>query len=219
MDIGHEGVEPTFSGGTISTSQASTAGVVNQVSSNIGEPSSVEIGRSCGAPLLYSQPTAASGGLNVQEPQFYSQHGSSTPPNLPKPKAKPMRKEEKVNGLSKARAVLTMYRKKNPHNFELWLAAIRVESRHGYKKEADILMANALNEWPSCGILWAASIEMVPRPQKKTKSRDAYKRCDHDPYVIVAVAKLFWHERKVDKARTFINYYLLSKNQTADGYL
>ncbi|KAL2502551.1 hypothetical protein Fot_36399 [Forsythia ovata] len=90
--MGPDGVEPTFSGGTISTSQASTAGVVNQVSSNIGELSSVEISRSCGAPLFYSQPTAASGDLNVQEPQFYSQHGSSTTPNLPKPKAKPMRK-------------------------------------------------------------------------------------------------------------------------------
>lgn len=111
--------------------------------------------------------------------------------------------EERVNGLSKARAVLTMSRKKNPQNPELWLAAIRAESRHGYKKEADILMAKALQECPSSGILWAASIEMVPRPQQKTKSRDAYKRCDQDPHVIVAVAKLFWHERKVDKARTW----------------
>ncbi|KAK9085181.1 hypothetical protein Sjap_025592 [Stephania japonica] len=46
---------------------------------------------------------------------------------------------------------------------------------------------------------------MVPRPQRKTKSIDALKRCDHDPHVIAAVAKLFWLDRKVDKARNWLN--------------
>ncbi|KAL7000360.1 Protein STABILIZED1 [Sarracenia purpurea var. burkii] len=113
--------------------------------------------------------------------------------------------DEKMNRLSKARAVLTMARKKNPQNPELWLPAVRAESKHGYKKEADILMAKALQECPNSGILWAASIEMVPRPQRKTKSMDALKKCDHDPHVIAAVAKLFWHDRKVDKARNWLN--------------
>ncbi|KAG6486140.1 protein STABILIZED1-like [Zingiber officinale] len=113
--------------------------------------------------------------------------------------------EERTNGLSKARAVLTMARKKNPQNPELWLAAIRSEARHGNKKEADSLMAKALQECPTSGILWAASIEMVPRPQRKTKSADALKRCDHDAYVISSVAKLFWQDRKVDKARNWFN--------------
>ncbi|KAL8088172.1 protein STABILIZED1 [Apium graveolens] len=113
--------------------------------------------------------------------------------------------EEKMNGLSKARAVLTMARKKNPQSPELWLAAVQAESRHGNKKESEILMAKALQECPNSGILWAASIEMVPRPQRKTKSSDALKKCDHDPHVIAAVAKLFWHDRKVEKARTWLN--------------
>lgn len=113
--------------------------------------------------------------------------------------------EEKMNGMSKARAVLTMARKKNPKNPELWLAAIRAESRHGNKKEADILMAKALQECPNSGILWAASIEMVPRPQRRTKSMDAVKKCDKDPHVLAAIAKLFWHDRKVDKARNWLN--------------
>ncbi|XP_020592456.1 protein STABILIZED1 [Phalaenopsis equestris] len=113
--------------------------------------------------------------------------------------------EERVNGLSKARAVLTMGRKRNPQNPELWLAAIRAELKHGNKKEADSLMAKALQECPTSGILWAASIEMVPRPQRKAKSADALKRSDHDPHVIAAVAKLFWYDRKVDKARSWFN--------------
>ncbi|KAI3676846.1 hypothetical protein L1987_86460 [Smallanthus sonchifolius] len=113
--------------------------------------------------------------------------------------------EERMSGLSKVRAVLTMARKRNPHYPELWLAAIRAESRHGSKKEADILMAKALQECPNSGILWAAAIEMAPRPQRKTKSSDAYKKCEHDPHVIAAIGKLFWHDRKVDKARTWLN--------------
>ncbi|KAM7271925.1 hypothetical protein ACFE04_031139 [Oxalis oulophora] len=113
--------------------------------------------------------------------------------------------EEKTSGLSKARAILTMARKKNPQNPELWLAAVRAESRHGNKKESDILMAKALQECPNSGILWAASIEMAPRPHRKTKSMDALKKCDHDALVIAAVAKLFWHDRKVDKARNWLN--------------
>ncbi|CAM8890984.1 unnamed protein product [Rhodiola kirilowii] len=46
---------------------------------------------------------------------------------------------------------------------------------------------------------------MVPRPQRKTKSADALKKCDHDPYVIAAVAKFFWHDRIVEKARNWLN--------------
>ncbi|KAG6541752.1 hypothetical protein Mapa_016764 [Marchantia paleacea] len=113
--------------------------------------------------------------------------------------------EEKIGGLSKARAVLTKGRLKNQHNPELWLAAIRAEARAGNKKEAEVLMAKALQECPSSGLLWAESIEMAPRQQRKTKSVDALKRCDHDPFVIAAVAKLFWHDRKVDKARNWLN--------------
>jgi len=113
--------------------------------------------------------------------------------------------EEKMGGLSKARAVLTKARLKNPQNPELWLAAIRAEARAGNKKEAEALMAKALQDCPSSGRLWAEDIDMAPRPQRKSKSVDALKRCDHDPFVIAAVAKLFWQDRKVDKARNWLN--------------
>jgi len=113
--------------------------------------------------------------------------------------------EERVGGLSKARAVLTKARLKNPHNAELWLAAIRAEAHAGNKKEAESLMAKALQDCASSGRLWAEAIDMAPRPQRKSKSVDALKRCDQDPHVIAAVAKLFWQDRKVDKARNWLN--------------
>ncbi|GJS86953.1 protein stabilized1 [Tanacetum coccineum] len=68
-----------------------------------------------------------------------------------------------------------MARKRNPHNPELWLAAIQTEARHGSKKEAEILIAKALHECPNSGILWAANIEMAPRPLRQGKSGDAFK--------------------------------------------
>uniref|UniRef100_A0A1J3G438 Protein STABILIZED1 n=1 Tax=Noccaea caerulescens TaxID=107243 RepID=A0A1J3G438_NOCCA len=117
--------------------------------------------------------------------------------------------EEKVNGVGRARAVLTSARTKNPQEknpqaAELWLAAIRAELRHDNKGDAERLMSKALQECPKSGILWAADIEMTPRPRRRTKSLDALKKCEHDPHVTAAVAKLFWHDKKVEKARTWL---------------
>ncbi|KAH0978655.1 hypothetical protein GBA52_005832 [Prunus armeniaca] len=116
--------------------------------------------------------------------------------------------EENLNGVTSARAVLTLARNKNPHNPQLWLAATRTELRHGNNKEADILMARALHECPNSGILWAAYIEsMVPLPpsQWMAEIMDALRKCDYDPHVIAAVAKLFWHHSEVKRARTWLD--------------
>lgn len=47
----------------------------------------------------------------------------------------------------------------------------------------------AMQECPAAGILWAEAIFMEARPQRKTKSVDALKRCEHDANVLLAVAK------------------------------
>jgi len=59
------------------------------------------------------------------------------------------------------------------------------------------MQAKALQECPNAGTLWAECVSMAPRPQRKSKSVDALRRCDNDPHVINAVAQLFWHDRKV----------------------
>ena len=46
---------------------------------------------------------------------------------------------------------------------------------------------------------------MVPCPRCKTKSIDALQKYDHDTHIVAAVAKWFWHYRKVDIARTWLN--------------
>lgn len=47
-----------------------------------------------------------------------------------------------------------------------------------------------MQECPNSGILWAEAIFLEPRPQRKTKSVDALKRCEHDSHVLLAVSKL-----------------------------
>ena len=62
-----------------------------------------------------------------------------------------------------------------------------------------------MQECPTSGILWAEAVFMEARPQRRSKSVDALKKCEHNPYVLMAVAKLFWCERQNDKARDWFN--------------
>ncbi|KAH9783075.1 TPR REGION domain-containing protein [Citrus sinensis] len=104
-------------------------------------------------------------------------------------------KRNGLNGLSKAWAVLSVARSKNPLNPEIWLATIRAESKHGNKKEADSFIC------PNSGILWAELIKMVPHHDRKSKSEDAL---------------LFWHDRKVGKARNWFNKAVSLNPDTGD---
>ncbi|CAF1711609.1 unnamed protein product [Brassica napus] len=96
--------------------------------------------------------------------------------------------EKKLNGLNKARVILTNARKK-----------------HGNKKEAERLMSKALQELPKSGILLATDIQMAPQcPLPKIKIKDALKKnCVKEAYVTASVAKIFWRAKKVDKARKY----------------
>lgn len=44
---------------------------------------------------------------------------------------------------------------------------------------------------------------MEARPQRKARATDAIRKCENDPLVIISVARLFFIERNVDKARNW----------------
>ncbi|RUS26071.1 PRP1 splicing factor, N-terminal-domain-containing protein [Jimgerdemannia flammicorona] len=113
------------------------------------------------------------------------------------------RLEEKAGLLIKARAILEKARLTNPKTADLWVEAIRVEVRGGNTNAAKALLAKALQECPTSGQVWSEAIWMEPRPQRKTRSVDALKKCEHDSIVVATVARLFWTERKVEKARSW----------------
>lgn len=113
--------------------------------------------------------------------------------------------EEKRGCLTKSRSILERGRLKNPKTPLLWLSAIRIEMRAGLKEMAYTLLARALQECPTAGELWAEAISLESKPQRKTKSLDALKKCEHDPHVLLAVSKLFWTEHKFSKCREWFN--------------
>nr|SVE83505.1 EOG090X017X [Daphnia pulex] len=115
------------------------------------------------------------------------------------------RLDESQGNMTRARSVLEKARQKNPQNSQLWLEAIRLEWKTGLKDIASAMMAKALQDCPISGLLWAETIFIVDRPQRKTKSVDALKKCEHDPHVLLAVSKLFWTERKTQKCREWFN--------------
>ncbi|KAJ3333929.1 Pre-mRNA-processing factor 6 [Blyttiomyces sp. JEL0837] len=115
------------------------------------------------------------------------------------------RLEEKAGSLTKARALLEKSRMLNPKEQELWLEAIRIEARNGNPAVSKALIAKALQECPTSGAIWSEAILTEPRPQRKARSMDALKKCENDPLVLVTVARLFWAERKIEKARNWFS--------------
>ena len=126
------------------------------------------------------------------------------------------RQEESTYSSTRARATLEKARLKVPKTGLLWLEAVRIELRAAEKvppghsvtlwqqqcrQAALAMLSRGLQECPDCGQLWAESIWLETRPQRKARSIDALKRCEHDPHVLLAVAKLFWAERRMQKAR------------------
>lgn len=112
--------------------------------------------------------------------------------------------EIRNNQFIKARSVLEKARTRNPQNPILWVHSVRLEVLAGQQAIAANLMARAMQECPSSGLLWAEAIFLESRPQRKTKSIDAMKVCEHDAHVMLAVAKMFWSERKLQKAREWL---------------
>lgn len=62
----------------------------------------------------------------------------------------------------------------------------------------------AQQDCPSSGLLWSMGIWMEAAPQRKSRSIDAIKKSQEHPIVINAVGRLFWNERKIEKARLWL---------------
>lgn len=60
-----------------------------------------------------------------------------------------------------------------------------------------------LQECPMSGVLWAEAIGMEPRPSQKSKGADAWRRCPNDPLIALALARVFWADRQLDKAKSW----------------
>lgn len=115
------------------------------------------------------------------------------------------RMEQSLENFTKARALLQKGRIKLPKNDLLWLETIWLEIRADNLKVATHLCSKALQQCPNSGRLWALAIELEPVQQRKAKSLLAVKACEQDPHVCIALARLFWREKKYDKTQRWLN--------------
>ena len=125
---------------------------------------------------------------------------------------------EEKQSITRARAILEKARLRNPHTPELWLEAVRLELRGGNDKMATALLSKAFQDCPHSGLLWAEAITLAPRSQRRSKSVEALKICDQSPHVLVSVAKLFWSDRKIQKAFSWFNRAMRLDPDFGDGW-
>lgn len=126
---------------------------------------------------------------------------------------------EEVDGKSiKARALLEKARLVNPANDTLWAEAVGVEERSGGTAQAKAMLARGLQECPTSGLLWSMAIWAEPRPMRKARSVDALKKSADNPIIICTVARLFWQERKIEKARQWFGRAVATDPDLGDSW-
>ncbi|KAF7355056.1 hypothetical protein MSAN_01421100 [Mycena sanguinolenta] len=128
------------------------------------------------------------------------------------------RLEEADKKSIKARAILEKARQVNPANDVLWAEAVGVEERSGGAAQAKAMLARSLQECPTSGLLWSMSIWAEPRPMRKARSVDALKKSADNPVIICTVARLFWAERKIEKARQWFGRAVATDPDLGDSW-
>ncbi|BEJ14887.1 hypothetical protein CspHIS471_0406540 [Cutaneotrichosporon sp. HIS471] len=128
------------------------------------------------------------------------------------------RLEEKAGVVIKARSLLEKARLHNPKNDQLWAESIKMEERAGSAQQAKAVLSRAMQECPASPILWAMAIFMENPQQRKGRSVDALKKTGEHPAVIIAVARLFWLERKVEKTRTWMRNAITADKDWGDAW-
>ena len=156
-----------------------------------------------------------------QYPQAREAYGTGT---RVCPKSVPLwllasRLEEKAGAVVKARSVLDRARLAVPRNAELWTESVRVERKAGNVAQAKVLMSKALQEVPSSGLLWSESIwHLEARTHRKPRSLEAIKKVDNDPILFVTVARIFWSERRLEKAMTWFEKAIVANSDLGDTW-
>ncbi|CAK9786169.1 hypothetical protein CC85DRAFT_283722 [Cutaneotrichosporon oleaginosum] len=128
------------------------------------------------------------------------------------------RLEEKAGVVIKARSLLEKARLHNPKNDQLWAESIKIEERAGSPQQAKAVLSRAMQECPTSPILWSMAIFMENRQQRKGRSVDALKKAGEHPAVIIAVARLFWMERQVEKTRTWMRNAITADKDWGDAW-
>lgn len=119
----------------------------------------------------------------------------------------------------KARAFLDLAHLKNKNQPELWMQTIKLEKKVGNYNFIPHILSRALKECPNSGLLYAESIFAEQKQKQKSKSMIALEQCENDPYVLVAIAILFWKENDFHKSRKWFNNALEINDKIGDIWI
>ncbi|KAG6836096.1 hypothetical protein H0H93_011434 [Arthromyces matolae] len=126
---------------------------------------------------------------------------------------------EEADGKSiKARALLEKARLVNPASDVLWAEAVNVEERSAGAAQAKAMLSRGLQDCPASGLLWSMAIWAEARPTRKARSVDALKKSKYDPVILCTVARLFWQERKLEKARQWFERSVTTDPDLGDSW-
>lgn len=146
---------------------------------------------------------------------------------------------EEADGKSiKARSLMDKARLVIPGKDILWAEAVGIEERAGGAAQAKTVLSRGqyritrkfvllclwyhvlvgLQECPTSGLLWSLSIWAEPRMTRKSRSVDALKKSSDDPQIICTVARLFWAERKIEKARHWFGRTVATDPDLGDSW-
>ncbi|KAI4846749.1 hypothetical protein E4T45_07104 [Aureobasidium sp. EXF-8846] len=129
------------------------------------------------------------------------------------------RTDEKAGIIVKARSILDRARLAVPKNPQLWTESVRLERRAGNNSAANQKMAQALQECPTSGLLWSERIwHLEARTQRKPRTLEAIKKNDSDPILYVTAARVFWGERRLDKAVSWFEKALILDPDVGDSW-
>ncbi|PVH97188.1 TPR-like protein [Periconia macrospinosa] len=130
------------------------------------------------------------------------------------------RTQEKAGAIVKARSTLDRGRQQNPKNPILLCEAVRLERRQNNIHAAQKIMAGALQECPTSGLLWAEKImHLESRTQRKPRALEAIKKVEKDPLLFVVVARIFWAERRLEKAATWFTKAVVLDPDYGDAWV
>ncbi|KAF7457221.1 protein STABILIZED1 [Cryptosporidium felis] len=119
----------------------------------------------------------------------------------------------------KARTVLDLARSNNKNNPELWMHTIKLEKKAGNSQFIGQILSKALKECPKSGMLHAESIFSEPKVGQKSKSVLALEQCGDEPYVLVAIAILFWKEKDFSKSRKWFKNAIEIDSKIGDSWM
>ncbi|EEY14294.1 pre-mRNA-splicing factor prp1 [Verticillium alfalfae VaMs.102] len=135
---------------------------------------------------------------------------------------------EDLDKLGQAREAYSTGVKAVPASVPLWLLYARLEERAGLVVKARSVLDRARLAVPKSPALWrcpraaccgaSRSGTSRRRTQRKPRSLEAIKKVDNDPILFVAVARLFWGERKLEKAQNWFEKALVLDSNNGDTW-